>query len=210
MLFLDETAVKVNEAPTHTLTAEGEEPIVVVVDTSSYAARYDFIGVVSKNKAFIPVIYSPQDRKRVGVKGVTTEMLVDYILSTLGQETAAMDIPPLTLVLDNAPIHIRDRIAAAFNERGGHVQQILYLPPMGAKRMSPLDNALFHSWKERIRQFSPLTKQNIEQVMQDQWTKIEPKSIKAHYHHCGLLPRQGVYFDCPCPCDHKHQTKKYV
>jgi hypothetical protein len=94
-------------------------------------------------------IYTPKERSAAGVKGINTEMLVDYILNTLGQETWALDKPPLILVVDRARIHNEEKVMEAFRERGGHVTQLLKMPPMAAKRLSPLDNALFHDWKKQ-------------------------------------------------------------
>ena len=45
------------------------------------------------------------------------------------------------------------------------VQDIWFMPKQAAKRMSPLDNALFHDWKERCRKREPIRKNNIEQIM---------------------------------------------
>jgi hypothetical protein len=131
-------------------------------------------------------------------------MLLDYIYSTLGQETAALDIPPLTLVIDKARIHNEDKVLEAFKERGGHVMYMLKMPTQGAKRMSPLDNSLFHDWKEAIRKHGPLTLRNIEQVMADEWNRIPASKIRAHYKHCGLIGYTDAYFDCPAPTEHRH------
>jgi hypothetical protein len=45
ILFLDETALRLSAAPTHTVVLPGEQPYVLATDTSSYAARYDMIAV---------------------------------------------------------------------------------------------------------------------------------------------------------------------
>jgi len=204
LLFLDETAIRISESSLTTLVAPGEQAYVVVEDTSSYAKRYDMVAVVNGDKVFAPTIWSPKDRSGAGVKGINTEMLVDYIYSTLGQETAALDNPPLTLVIDRAKIHNEERVLEAFKERGGHVMSIVKMPPQAAKRLSPLDNALFHDWKEAVRRRGPLTLKNIEQAMADEWNNITPKQVQAHYHGCGLFHRQNPYFDCPDPTDHQH------
>ena len=104
---------------------------------SRWHARWRGTAVLLKEKA-------RSGRPRTLLLGSLTEMLVDYILSTLGQETAALDNPPLTLVLDRARIHNLDRVREAFNERGGHVVYYELMPAMAAKRISPLDDALFH------------------------------------------------------------------
>jgi hypothetical protein len=206
-LFLDETALRLNEAPTSTVVLPGETAYVIVEDTTAYAKRYDMIACVNANKTFAPVIYSPAERSEAGVKGISTEMLVDYVYNTLGQETAALDDPPLTLVVDRARIHNEERVLDAFNERGGHnchVTQLLKMPTQAAKRLSPLDNSLFHEWKERVRKRAPITSNNIEQLMADEWNNITPDQLRAHFYHCGLLRRQDPYKDCTNPAAHAH------
>jgi hypothetical protein len=208
VLYLDETAVRLSEAPTTTLVLPCEKQYVIATDTTSYAKRYDMIGCISGEKVFAPVIYTPKERSDAGVKGINTDMLVNYILSTLGQETAALDIPPLYLVMDRSRIHNEEAMMEAFKERGGHVVYLLKMPPMSAKRLSPLDNSLFHDWKESVRKHGPLTLYNIEQVMADEWNKINKKQIQAHYHHCLLTRHYDPYEDCPAPSSHCHTTSK--
>lgn len=208
VLFLDETAVRLSEAPTHTLVAPGEQEYVLATETSSYSKRFDMIACVSRERTFAPCIYSPSERKQEGARGVNTEMLQNYILSTLGQETAALDNPPLTLVLDKASIHSEEKILEAFRERGGHVTEIMKMPLNAAKRMSPLDNALFHDWKEAVRRRCPLTLRSIQQVMADEWNNITAEQIRPHFEHCRLTPHSDVYADCPHPSIHTHHKAK--
>jgi hypothetical protein len=206
VLFLDEVAVRLSEAPTGTIVLPGEQQYVLATDTTSYAKRFDMIACINGSRVFAPVIYTPKERADAGVKGINTEMLVDYILSTLGQETAALDNPPLTLVLDRARIHNIERVREAFSERGGHVVYYELMPAMAAKRLSPLDNALFHDWKERIRKHGPLTLRSIQQVMADEWNRIPSKLVATHYKHCGLTGYTDAYSDCPAPAAHQHES----
>jgi hypothetical protein len=203
-LFLDETAVRLSEAPTSTIVLPGEQQYVLATETESYSKRFDRIACINGNQTFAPVIYTPKERSNAGVKGINTEMLVDSIYSTLGQETAALDNPPLTLFVDKACIHSEDNILEAFKERGGHVMEITKMPTNAAKRVSPLDNALFHDWKEAIRKRCPMTLRTIQQVMSDEWNNISPAKIAAHYKQCGLTGYTDVYADCPEPAQHRH------
>ena len=171
---------------------------------NSNAKRFDMIACISGDRLFAPSIYSPSDRSDAGVKGINTEMLIDYIHNTLGQETAAIDDPPLLLVVDRARIHNIDKVLEAFRERGGHVTDVLLMPPQAAKRMSPLDNALFHDWKQAIRQRAPLTVKNTAQIMNDEWNNLSIKKLKAHYKHCGLTSSHVPYSDCPDHHAHQH------
>lgn len=69
---------------------------------------------------------------------------------------------PLYLCIDQAKIHHYKQMLEAFHSNGAqNIKDIKYLPVQSAKRLSPLDNCLFHEWKERVRQHEPLTAKNI-------------------------------------------------
>jgi hypothetical protein len=205
VLFLDETAVRLSEAPTSTLVAEGQQPYVLATETSSYSKRFDMIACCNGEQVFPPMIFTPTERSDAGVRGVNKKMLEKYIEDILAQAIGALDKYPIFLVLDRAPIH-KGNLLHAFHDSGCQdMKDIWLMPANAAKRMSPLDNALFHDWKEAVRKHGPLTLENIQQVMADEWNNLPSAKIKAHYQHCGLTGHQDVYADCPHPDQHAHQ-----
>ena len=206
LLFIDETALRLSAAPTHTLVLPGEQAYVVATETSAYAARYDMIAVCAGDRVLLPKIFSPKERAGAEVRGINRSMLLQLIDDVLAQAVEGLDRYPLTLVLDRASIHMDvDAIRQAFRDRSSEsIKDILLMPPNAAKRLSPLDNALFHDWKEACRKESqrcPLTKKSIEGVMSAAWEKMKPG---PHYLHCGLTRSKDPYFDCPAPAKHKH------
>lgn len=203
VLFLDETALRLSEAPPHTLVLPGEQPYVVATETSSYAARYDMIACTAVDRVLLPKVFTPNERVGAAVRGINGAMLQQFIDDTLAQAVEGLDRYPLTLVLDRAPIHKNvESLIQAFRDRGsGAIKEILLMPPFAAKRLSPLDNALFHDWKEECRKRCPATKRNVRQIMNDAWAKMKPR---PHYKHCGLIAHQDPYFDCPDPIGHRH------
>lgn len=204
VLFLDETALRVSEAATSTLTLPGDDGFVVVEDNSSYAARYDMIACCNGEQVLPPMVFTPQDRARRGVQGITKAMLVEYIQQILAQAIGALDAYPLVLVMDKAAIHKTD-LLQEFHDMGCQdLKEVVLMPTQAAKRMSPLDNALFHDWKEAVRKHAPLSKHNIVRIMANEWNRIAASKIEAHYKHCLLMPRSDVYADCPDPSSHPH------
>lgn len=203
VLFLDETHLRLSEAANHTLVLPGEHAFVEATDTSSYAARYDMIAVCTGDRVLLPKIFSPKERAGADVRGINGPMLQQFIDDTLAQAVEGLNRYPLTLVLDRAPIHRDlDAIRQAFHDRSSEsITDILLLPPNAAKRMSPLDNSIFHDWKEEIRKHCPTTRDNIEQLMNDAWARMRPQQ---HYKHCGLTRGKDPYFDCPAPAAHQH------
>lgn len=203
VLFLDETAVRVSETATRTLVLESEQPFVEATDTTSYAARYDMIACCSIDRTFPPIIYAPNERG----KGITKDMLLSYIRDVLAQAVGALDRYPLTLIIDRSTIHNPAEMLQEFHDWGcQELKEILLMPPQSAKRLSPLDNSLFHDWKERVRKHAPLTKQNIQRVMADSWNALPARLLRSHYKHCGFMRGKDEYFDCPSPAAHRHNS----
>ena len=84
------------------------------------------------------------------------------------------------------------------------IADILIMPTQAAKRMSPLDNALFATWKRNIKNRGPVKDSNIVDLMYDEWDQLTAADILPHYRHCLLMQRQDVYGDCPDPPAHGH------
>jgi hypothetical protein len=204
VVYLDEVQCRINEAENFTIVLPGEKEYVIATDTTSYAERYDMIALCNGEQTFPPVIYTPKDRAARGVKGITKRMLEEAVDSVLAQAVGAIDDYPLYLVLDRACIH-KDDIIQVFHDRG--VQDIKYIwkmPTQAAKRMSPLDNSLFHYWKEKVRKHAPLSSRNIVNAMSNEWNRIPKSKIRSQYRKCLLMQRQNVYEDCPAPSSHRH------
>jgi hypothetical protein len=209
VLFLDETALRLNEAPTSTLVAPGETEYVVVDDNTSYSKRFDMIACCSGAQVFPPVIYTPKERSDAGVRGINTKMLIIYIQTVLAQACGALDLYPLYLVLDRSRIHNEKEIIDAFHDNGcQELIQVLKMPTQAAKRMSPLDNSLFAEWKNRCRNREKITMKNIEQIMNDEWNNITSEHLYSYYRKCRLTRSADVYSDCPLPSVHKHNISK--
>ena len=95
----------------------------------------------------------------------------------------------------------------AFHDNGcQELVEVWKMPTKAGKRMSPLDNALFHHWKERIRGLGKVSKDNAIQRMSDEWNNLPSTLLRSQYRHCGLVRWEVPYFDCPQPSAHKHSS----
>jgi hypothetical protein len=192
--------------PTHTLVLPHQPAYVLATDTTAYAKRFDMIACVHFDGLFTPLIVSPADRTAAKVKGLTADILVQYIRDTLGPEVAALPQRSYVLMLDRASIHSAARITQAFQECGVELERLVYLPTQAAKRASPLDNTVFSGFKQQVRERCPITLENAAQSMIDSWSSIQPDFIRAQYHNCKLMRYDDVYEDCPCPEEHRHRS----
>lgn len=162
------------------------------------------IACIDFNGVFTPFIISPEMRKAVKAKGVTSVMLVQYIHDKLASEVGQLPIRNRVLVYDKANIHSDSKVMEAFQSKHVPLNRVFKLPTASAKRASPLDNNLFNEWKLRIRKSAPVTKENIKQLMIDCWRQTSIESIHKYYHNCVLMRGSDAYFDCPNPVDHQH------
>jgi len=201
ILFLDETHKREGDVDNYTIVLPGESPYIETSSTSSYARRFDMIACCSGTTTLPPIIYSPSERD----KGVTSEMLHEYIRTLLAQSAGALDVYPLLLYLDRSPIHSEEKIKQEFHDWGcQELVEVIRIPPASAKRLSPLDNSLFNVWRQRVLADGPLTLSNIKQRMSAEWESITRADIQTQYKHCGLMRGTDVYFDCPNPTQHRH------
>ena len=142
------------------------------------------------------------------VKGIRKWILLQYIDNILAEAVGAVDLFPLSLVMGRSSVHNTDEILQAFHDRGCQDMQTVYLmPAYSAKRLSPLDNSLFHQWKCAVRKHSRITQSNIVQIMSDEWNNITWSSLMAHFRHFGLIYSKDPYFDCPDPVAHQHHAQ---
>lgn len=207
VLFLDETALRLNAVRHRTLIAPGERNYVAVEDTSAYSARYDMIACCSGDRVLPPIIFTPEDRKCMRVEGIRKEMILSYIDKILAQAVGSLDRFPVILVIDASTSHNPSEMLQAFHDAGCQDMQTIYtMPTNSAKRLSPLDNSIFRQWKEMCRKRNKIKKKNIVQIMSDCWNNIPQSSIINHYRHCGLMHGIDPYYDCPNPSSHHHHT----
>jgi hypothetical protein len=206
ILFLDETHKREGDCDKYTIVLPGEPSYIETSSTSAYSIRYDMIACCSGTTALPPIIYSPKERP----KGVNTSMLLEYIRNLLAQAAGALDVYPLLLVLDKATIHSEQKMKQEFHDWGcQELVEVIKMPSASAKRLSPLDNALFNLWRQRVLDGLPLTKDNIKLRMSNAWNSITAEDIQLQYRNCGLMRGQDVYFDCPQPTVHKHTASGY-
>jgi hypothetical protein len=201
VLFLDETHKRLSDAPTDTIVLPEEQANIEVVSTSAYAERYDMIACCSGKEVLPPIIYAPSERG----KGVSKRMLLQYVQDLLAQSAGSLSPPPSCLIVDRASIHSEADILQEFHDWGcPEMKEVIRMPAEAAKRLSPLDNALFNIWRHRVLISPKLTRGNIQQRMSDAWNSLTFKDITAQYKKCGLMRGQDPYFDCPCPHQHQH------
>lgn len=75
----------------------------------------------------------------------------------------------------------------------GCVKDVWLIPTGGAKHISPLDNALWHSWKDCVREKAADTHEDLVKAIKKCWHTINAQQLSAYYHHCALFAGQDSY-----------------
>jgi hypothetical protein len=209
ILWMDETYYRLNDSQRRTLVLPQNKPIVKVKSTDKYGPRYDMITFINGDQVFPPIIYTPEERKKRRVKGITADMLNSFIEDYLARSIAGIDKYPLYLLCDKSSIHNIEQMKESFqNGLCFEIVDISFMPTKSAKRLSPLDNGLYHLWKNNVRKTYPQDEKNIVQIMSDEWNKITKEQIHKMLKHCKVTYGGDVYGDCPCPKLHSHKQNK--
>jgi protease II len=87
-----------------------------------------------------------------------------------------------------------------------HFIEAIVILAQAAKRISPLKNALFHEWNDRVRQHSLLTEERLITTMNNEWYNTKEENIKYYCDHCGIARGQNGYKDCSFPLNQHHSS----
>jgi hypothetical protein len=77
------------------------------------------------------------------------------------------------------------------------VKQVLYMPAGSAKYLSPLDNPLWHSIKEFVRNRHPLSIDDIPSLLSEAFYSLSKEQIQNAYRKCSLVYGTDEYYDRP-------------
>ena len=184
--------------PQRTLVAPGQQPVILVRQPSAYAKRFDFIGAINGSQPIACGTLTPEHRVTLRVKGFRKKVVNQWITDTLAPSIIQLDIKNLYLICDKSSSHNPIDMMQAL--RGGKcycVKKILQMPTGSAKYLSPLDNPLWHSFRETIRSKHPLTSIDIPALLSQTFYSLSTQQIKNAYRKCGYTYETDVCYDRP-------------
>ena len=182
LIFIDEIAIYSVVIPHKTLVAPGQQPLFLVTQPSKYAKRYDFIGAVNGSQPIACMTLSPEDRNYRKIKGVRQAVINQWIIDTLALAINRLQIDDVYLICDRSTAHNKmDMFQALRAAKCKSVKQILHMPTASAKYLSPLDNLLWHSFKETIRSQHPISTTNIPGLLSETFYSLSKQEIKNAY-----------------------------
>ncbi|CAF1123408.1 unnamed protein product [Rotaria sordida] len=196
LMFLDEIAIYSTMPPHRTLVAPGHQPLIIVDKPTAYAERYDFIGAINGSQAIVCMTLTPADRRNKDIKGVRKEVLNEWIIKSLAPAINRLHIDGMHLICDRSRTHNKANMMKALrNSKCKSVIDIHYMPTASAKYISPLDNPLWHSFREVIRKQHPLTTSSLPSILSQTFYSLSRIEISGAYRKCVITYGADVYYD---------------
>ena len=78
------------------------------------------------------------------------------------------------------------------------VVDVCLMPTASAKYVSPLDNPIWHSFREAIRSQHPLTTANLPTILSKTFLSLSEQEINNAYRKCAIVRGTNVFYDQPC------------
>jgi len=77
------------------------------------------------------------------------------------------------------------------------VIDVCYMPTASAKYISPLDNPIWHSFKEAIRKQYPVTTANLSSLLSQTFLSLSKRESKNAYRKCAIVRGVNIFYDQP-------------
>jgi hypothetical protein len=178
----------------------GQTPKTTANKAEKYEPRVDIMGAISFNAPLACETKTSQQRKRIpnpkkgkiGVKGYTKKMVKDFLRKKLAPKIKDMRVKKVIICLDKGLNFKREEVKEELRLGGAdNVGDAWILPTNTAKRVSPLDNTLWHSLKQRVRARKPKSEIGTARIIREEFMAISQRDIQNYYQHCGLTQRSN-------------------
>ncbi len=198
LVFFDEIAIYATMLPHRTLVAPGHQALIIVDKPLAYAERYDFIGAINGSQAIACMTLTPIDRKNRNIKGVKKEVVNDWIVNVLAPAINRLCINNMYLICDKSRAHNKTNMMEALKaDRCNSVVDIYHMPTASAKYISPLDNPIWHAFREVLRKQYPFTTINLPPLLSQTFYSLPEQQISNAYRKCAIIYGYDVYYDQP-------------
>jgi hypothetical protein len=130
----------------------------------------------SKQRRAIP---NPKKGK-IGVKGYTKSMVKNFLRMELSPKIQDMKAKEVIVCMDKGLAFKEDEAKEQFRLGGASkVKAVWILPTNTAKYVSPLDNTLWHSLKERVRARKPKTEAGTTRIVKQEFMRLPNRRFKV-------------------------------
>jgi hypothetical protein len=205
LVFIDGSGLRSEPRKLTGLALSGKKAKSTTKKAEKYEPRVDVFGAISFNGPLTCETVTSSQRKQIinartgkkGVKGYTKNMVKKFLKKQLAPEIKAMGVKKVIVCMDKG-LAFKEEEAKQQLQAGGamNVDQVWILPTNIAKHVSPLDNSLWRSLKERVRKRKPTSELQTARFLKEEFMAISPKDIHSYFTNCKLTcqsdPNEGL------------------
>ena len=196
LVFFDQTQIKLEQQPSFGLARKGHTPKAVGKTREQWEPRVDFCGAVGWSGPLCGHAMTPKDRMDAGVKGYTKDIVLDWVNESLAGEIERMKPRQAVVCIDQGLKLTKDEVIEELNGGGAdNVRDVWIMPTNGGKLLDPLDNTLWHTWKEKVMSQRPTNPDDLAKVMLEQFDAIPTDDVRRCFRKCSLLSCNPVTRD---------------
>jgi hypothetical protein len=193
LVFVDQTNINESYRRGYGLALKGKQAKVATRKPSRYTPRVDVMGACVGDHVLDLDVLTPTGRKRCGVKGYTKSRVLSWFRNTLAKNIVALHREGVVVVVDKA-LSMKPEEAEGALVAGGCSNQVqVWVMETGiAKHCSPLDNSLWHEWKDRVRAEAPISESSLCRIIQRRWHGLPSNHVSNYYRKCALTQHADV------------------
>jgi hypothetical protein len=195
LVFIDGSGLRSEPRRLTGLAPVGKTPKTTTKKAEKYEPRVDIMGAICFNKPLAcetktskqrKAIPNPRKRK-IGVKGYTKNMVCDFLRNELAPKIKELNVKNVVVCMDKGLSFKEEEARQQLLDGGAqNVKKVWILPTNVAKYVSPLDNTLWHSLKERVRARKPKSEAQTARIIKEEFMAISQMDIKNYYRNCKL------------------------
>jgi hypothetical protein len=198
LVFMDGSGMRSEPRPLRGLALSGQTPKTTAEKPEKYEPRVDIMGAVGYHAPLACETKTSTQRRRIpnprkgkiGVKGYTKPMVKNFIKNELAPKIMEMKVKDVIVCMDKGLSFKEEEAKEQFRVGGAqNVKEVWILPTNTAKHVSPLDNTLWHSLKERVRARKPKTEAATAKILKEEFMSISQTDIESYFRKCKLTWR---------------------
>jgi hypothetical protein len=195
LVFLDGSGIRSEPRPLAGLSVAGTPAVTTAEKPEKYEPRIDIMGAISYNGPLACETKTSKQRRAIpnprkgkkGVKGYTKAMVKNFLRNKLSPKIQDMKAKEVIVCMDKGLAFKEDEAKEQFRAGGTRkVKAVWILPTNTAKYVSPLDNTLWHTLKERVRARKPRTEEGTARIVKEEFKSFTGLEIQNYYRKCKL------------------------
>ena len=204
LVFIDGTGMRAEPRKLKGLAPKGQPAVTRASKPEKYEPRVDMYGAVAYTGPLVCETVTSTQRKAImntrtgkkGVRGYTKSMVKKFLREKMAPQIKRMKEKKVIIGLDKGLALKREEVLQEIAAgRARNIHDVWIFPTSTAKYVNPLDNTLWHSLKERVRERKPQTEDETAAAMEEEFMAISEADMKGYYRHCALTRRSDPFKD---------------